>query len=574
MAVAFRAAAAFASNSSGNPVISYPAGVASGDLLIIQYMVGNSATVATTPSGWTLLYGPVATSDGSQPARAYVYYRVAGGSEPGSVTFAHTGSSGQAGGIMSAYTGADTTTPINVSTTATTETSGTTQTAPSVTTTVGNTRLLHMYWITGNTTTTQNAADTERYDVVWAAVFETLEVADKAQAATGATGTSAATYAAAVTGGLAATIAVAPAAAATIPVADFTGTPTSGTEPLSVAFTDTSTNTPTSWAWTFGDGGTSTSQNPSHTYTTAGTYTVALVATNSAGSNTKTRTGYITVADQPRPIRINTSQGWADIGDATSFVSGTGTPTAAVGATGAIYLDVTSGLRYGPKAAGAWPGTPIAYPASTPADATTSAKGIVQLAGDLTGTAALPQLKVPYGTTLPASPADGQEAILVDSTTNPSYQWRFRYNAGSSSAYKWEYVGGTDARLTQGSGNAVINSGGYWGSGYYGLYGYTYTSVPHAGDYLFRGAISLYANGATTAGTCVVIPAAAGALISGPGIQVTVSGNSAQLLEVAVNYLSPGNGAGSLAGFGVQTPDNAVWQYWQCCVSYIPVRVS
>lgn len=211
MAIAFRAAGAFASNSSGNPVISYPAGVASGDILIIQYMVGGAATVATTPSGWTLLFGPTTTSDGSQPARAYVYYRVAGGSEPSTITFAHTGSSGQAGGIMSAYTGADGTTPINVSTIAVTETTGTTQTAPTVTTTIANTRLLHMYWITGNTTTTQNAADTERYDTVWAAVFETLELADKAQAATGATGTSAATYAATVTGGAAATIAVAPA---------------------------------------------------------------------------------------------------------------------------------------------------------------------------------------------------------------------------------------------------------------------------------------------------------------------------------------------------------------------------
>lgn len=52
---------------------------------------------------------------------------------------------------------------------------------------------------------------------------------------------------------------------------------------------------------------------------------------------------------------------------------------------------------------------------------------------------------VSYGTSLPASPADGQEAILVDNVSNPSYQWRFRYNAGSSSAYKWEYVGGAPA---------------------------------------------------------------------------------------------------------------------------------
>ena len=47
-----------------------------------------------------------------------------------------------------------------------------------------------------------------------------------------------------------------------------------------------------------------------------------------------------------------------------------------------------------------------------------------------------------YGTALPASPVDGQEAILVDNLTNPTYQWRFRYNAGSTSAYKWEFVGG------------------------------------------------------------------------------------------------------------------------------------
>jgi hypothetical protein len=48
-----------------------------------------------------------------------------------------------------------------------------------------------------------------------------------------------------------------------------------------------------------------------------------------------------------------------------------------------------------------------------------------------------------YGTALPATPADGREHILVDSTTNPTWQWRFRYNAGSSSSYKWEYLGGS-----------------------------------------------------------------------------------------------------------------------------------
>ena len=79
------------------------------------------------------------------------------------------------------------------------------------------------------------------------------------------------------------------------PVAAFMGTPTSGTAPLAVSFTDQSTNTPTSWSWTFGDGGTATAQNPSHSYTTAGSYTVSLTATNAAGSDVETKTAYITV---------------------------------------------------------------------------------------------------------------------------------------------------------------------------------------------------------------------------------------------------------------------------------------
>ena len=80
----------------------------------------------------------------------------------------------------------------------------------------------------------------------------------------------------------------------TVPTADFSGSPTSGEAPLTVSFTNNSSGA-TSYSWDFGDGGTSTSQNPSHEYTAAGTYTVALTATNSCGSDTETKTDYITV---------------------------------------------------------------------------------------------------------------------------------------------------------------------------------------------------------------------------------------------------------------------------------------
>ncbi len=86
------------------------------------------------------------------------------------------------------------------------------------------------------------------------------------------------------------------------PTADFTGTPTSGDYPLNVAFTDASSGAPTSWSWDFGDGGSSTAQNPTHTYNAAGTYTVALTVSNTAGSDTATKTDYITVTSPPPPV--------------------------------------------------------------------------------------------------------------------------------------------------------------------------------------------------------------------------------------------------------------------------------
>ncbi|RYU72274.1 GEVED domain-containing protein, partial [Hymenobacter persicinus] len=78
------------------------------------------------------------------------------------------------------------------------------------------------------------------------------------------------------------------------PVAAFTSNYVPATCVNPVQFTDQSQNAPTSWLWDFGDGQTSTQQNPRHCYTTAGTYTVVLTATNAVGSNSRTRTNYIT----------------------------------------------------------------------------------------------------------------------------------------------------------------------------------------------------------------------------------------------------------------------------------------
>ncbi|GAB6284493.1 MAG: hypothetical protein STSR0009_06930 [Methanoregula sp.] len=88
---------------------------------------------------------------------------------------------------------------------------------------------------------------------------------------------------------------------AVTPIAAFTGTPTTGTAPLAVQFNDTSANIPTAWAWDFNNDGTieATTQNATYTYTTAGTFTVYLTATNAAGSNSLVRDKYISVQEDP-----------------------------------------------------------------------------------------------------------------------------------------------------------------------------------------------------------------------------------------------------------------------------------
>jgi hypothetical protein len=134
----------------------------------------------------------------------------------------------------------------------------------------------------------------------------------------------------------------------------------------------------------------------------------------------------------------------------------------AIGTDGILYMCVKDGTTTAPDA---WPGaagpagpagvgSDLRYDGSwvagsyTDGDIVVGADGITYICVRPTSAAPVPWAstqypgKPAYGTTLPASPVDGQEAILVDSVTNPTYQWRFRYNAGSTSAYKWEFVGG------------------------------------------------------------------------------------------------------------------------------------
>lgn len=84
--------------------------------------------------------------------------------------------------------------------------------------------------------------------------------------------------------------------------ANFTADKTTVYEYQTVTFTDSSTGTPNAWNWSFGSGeGYSSDQNPTHQYTTPGTFTVVLNATNTTTGLTdiESKLNYITVLCSP-----------------------------------------------------------------------------------------------------------------------------------------------------------------------------------------------------------------------------------------------------------------------------------
>jgi PKD repeat protein len=102
-------------------------------------------------------------------------------------------------------------------------------------------------------------------------------------------------------------------------IADFTASPTSGSIPLTVNFTDLSVGA-TSWSWDFGDSGTSTEKNPTHVYTSTGTYTVTLTVTSTSGSDSEIKTDYITaLPPQPPVADFTASSTGIFVGDSVTF---------------------------------------------------------------------------------------------------------------------------------------------------------------------------------------------------------------------------------------------------------------
>ncbi len=209
------------------------------------------------------------------------------------------------------------------------------------------------------------------------------------------------------------------------PTANFSASPTSGPAPLTVAFTDTSSGSPTAWSWSFGDRATSTVQNPSHTYSAAGTYTVALTASNAGGPNTKTIAGCVSVTAAPPAASFSASptSGTAPLAVAFTDTS-SGSPTAWSWSFGDGNASSQQNPRHTYSAAGTYT---VALTASNAGGPNTKT-----IAGCVSVSVA------PPAASFSASPTNGTAPLTVTFTDTSS---------GSPTAWSWSFGDGATSTV-------------------------------------------------------------------------------------------------------------------------------
>ncbi|MBI3519822.1 MAG: S8 family serine peptidase [Bacteroidetes bacterium] len=178
-----------------------------------------------------------------------------------------------------------------------------------------------------------------------------------------------------------------------------------------ISFTDQSTGTPTAWSWSFPGGvpATSTTQNPIVTYTSSGTYSVTLVASNASGASSPMTNTFVV---NPTPaIAVNS-------GTISAGQSFTMTPS------GAMTYTFSSGSA-------------VVTPTSTTSYTVTgtSSAGCVSLVGAVSNVTVIPTCSVPTVTV-----TGGGNFCLGQSKTLTA--------TGSATSYTWMPGGATTSSIT------------------------------------------------------------------------------------------------------------------------------
>lgn len=207
--------------------------------------------------------------------------------------------------------------------------------------------------------------------------------------------------------------------------ASFTASPTSGSAPLNVTFTDSSTGSITNWFWNFGDGKTTNftaSANPSHTYT-SGTYTVTLIVSGYPGSSTNTKSSYITASGcTPPTASVSGGQSICQGGSTTIQAALTGT-----GSWNVTWLDGTGGTNYTQNGVAVSSATRTVSPSSTTTYTVTAVSDASGCSGGTSSGSAIVTVNA-----IPATPtasnnspicSGGTLTLSTPTVTGATYSW-------------------------------------------------------------------------------------------------------------------------------------------------------
>ncbi len=296
-----------ASQATGNAtgvLIPKPVGVAAGHLMIAAIHVGwcNSGSAITPPAGWTLINSTSNTGSGCGAANTTIqmatFYKIAGMAEPLSYSFSAVSNQFYVGGIA-AYSGANTVTPIHVSSNNGAQSSCTNIVASGVTTSLSCARLISVFFCSVNSSMTNilpQGSLTERFDVgttgnhPWG--NENVELSDELINIAGATGSRTAALS-----GCSGTGWVTGAQLIAITSSNVPGSPTISVNSGSICSGKSFTMVPTGAStYTFQGGSAVVSPTTNSTYTVVGT------GTNGCTSNVVTST--VTVNPNPT-ITVN-----------------------------------------------------------------------------------------------------------------------------------------------------------------------------------------------------------------------------------------------------------------------------
>jgi hypothetical protein len=164
----------------------------------------------------------------------------------------------------------------------------------------------------------------------------------------------------------------------------------------------------------------------------------------------------------------------------------------------------------------------------------------------------------------PVSPNDGDIWIATSVDSNGT-AWQFRYNAGSSSAYQWEFIGGAPLISQDYSRTArQVSSNSAWDV----LPGISAITTARAGDYIFH--VSGWMKGAVGVDTYYGVGATGG---NDPNIHY-VSENASNIITQATHGVTPSVAANTTWNARMFTSDHTTAAVYDPAFSLLPVRIS